>query len=388
MLDLLLAVGIGAFGVWREQRSVSPPHLIHAPLWCYVAAQILGAAALLRRRRSAFRVGALTAALNVLTPVQSTVVAVYSAAVHGQRRAGTSTVVALLFGTYCVGGLIWTLDDPYSAPLALALATALGCYVATRRRLVDALVDRARRVERERHLLADRAVARERDRLGRQMHDVITHRLSLLVLQAGALEMAATDDELRRQAEQLRQNGVDALTELNAVFSTFGTRTPVDEEADPQVNDMTTPAGADSRPGDLEAECLAAFDTLVEQWRQVGVDVELDRHDAAADLGGTVQRAVYRVLTEAMANAVKHAPGSVVRGVTSVADGRVHVQIRSTAGVRGEHPLRSTGRGSGLAGLHERLSLLGGDLEHGPTDDHGYLVKAWLPTDVPGPGAR
>ena len=353
-------------------------------------AQAVGAAALLWRRRYPLSVAALTTALNLLSPVESTLVAIYSVTVHCRDRARAAAAVALLFVTYYVGGLVWELNDRYGAPLALALATALGCYVTTRRRLVDALVDRAHRVERERHLLAEQAVNRERDRLGRQMHDVITHRVSLMVLQAGALEMTTADDDVRRQAEQLRQVGVVALTELNAVFASLGQAGEPAHGHGTEVPAAALSAAPATDPHlDPAVENLAAVIDLVERWRQAGVDVELTGCGEPADVDATAQRAVYRILAKAITNAAKHAPGSVVRAGTRYDAGGLRVEIHSTAGVRDEHPLRSTGRRSGLAGLSERMRLLGGTLEHGPAEDDGYRVTAWVPLRCgPRPGPR
>ena len=98
--------------------------------------------------------------------------------------------------------------------LRIALGPLLALYFDARRRLVQALTERAERAERERHLLAEQARAEERARLAGEMHDVVTHRVSLMVLQAGALRMTAPDEATRQAAEELRAAGCQALDEL------------------------------------------------------------------------------------------------------------------------------------------------------------------------------
>jgi signal transduction histidine kinase len=250
--------------------------------------------------------------------------------------------------------------------LRVMLGPLVAIYVVTRRRLVRALTERAERAEREQHLLAEQARAEERTRLAGEMHDVVTHRLSLMVLQAGALRVTAPDEPTRKAAEELRAAGCLALDELRDLVGIL----------------QTTPDGdqmpEEAHPSTAELAALAADSTAVGQPTELVEDG--DRRFASPVVG----RTVYRIVQEALTNAHKHAPGASVRVQVRYDQADVRLEVRNTTPTRPlDAGLVGTGSGVGLASLRRRVELVGGTLHAGPAPDGGFLLEATLPAYVP-----
>jgi signal transduction histidine kinase len=249
-----------------------------------------------------------------------------------------------------------------SAALTILLPGAIGAYVRTRAELMVALRERAERAEAEREVLARDAVLLERARIAREMHDAVGHRVSLMVLQAGAIEMAAGDRERVEQlAGQVQTAGRQALEELRQAVGVL--RNGEDDAAplapQPGLDDL----------GRLVGECRAA-----------GMTVELRRPADAAPVDPAVSRAAYRIVQEALTNGGKHAPGAPVTVDVERPAGEVVVRVVNGPGRRpGEAP---PGGGFGLIGLGERVRTLGGRLQAEPRLDGGFLVEAVLPAEA------
>jgi signal transduction histidine kinase len=261
-------------------------------------------------------------------------------------------------------------------PLRVLLGPLVAISVVTRRRLVRALTERAERAEREQQLLAAQARAEERARLAGEMHDVVTHRVSLMVLQAGALRVTAPDEPTRKAAEELRAAGCRALDELRDLVGIL--RTTPDGGRTPQ----------EAHPSTAELAMLAAESTAV------GLATDLVEDGDPQLASPVVGRTVYRIVQEALTNARKHAPGARVRVRVRYDPANVRVTIRNTPPTRPvDAGLIGTGSGLGLAGLGRRVELVGGTLHAGPAPDGGFLVEATLPSyvptaaSVPGPGS-
>jgi signal transduction histidine kinase len=238
------------------------------------------------------------------------------------------------------------------------LPGAIGIYVRTRAQLLAALRERAERAEAEQELLARDAVLTERTRIAREMHDAVGHRVSLMVLQAGAIEMASAD---RRRVEQLagqvQTAGRQALDELRQMVGVLRTGDSEDAPLAPQ-------------PG------LEALARLVDESRQAGMAVELTGLPAGAHVDPAVSRAAYRIVQEALTNAGKHAPGaSVTVAVERPAD-RLVVRVVNGPGHTSE---AAPGGRYGLVGLGERVRTLDGRLTAEPRLDGGFVVEAVLP---------
>ncbi|WUI04305.1 histidine kinase [Spirillospora sp. NBC_00431] len=252
---------------------------------------------------------------------------------------------------------------------AVVCAALIGMYVAARRRVVQGLVERAERAERERHLLAERARAEERARLAAEMHDVVAHRVTLMVLQAGALRVRAPDGPTREAAEELRGTGCQALEELRDVIGLLRR----DQSAAP-----AEPAADSGAPPDLPE-----LSVLVAESAAVGVPVELAEHGDPPSASPAVGRTAYRVVQEALTNARKHAPGAAVHVDVRYRTDGVRLTVRNTAASREpDAELAASGSGMGLAGLRERVELIGGTFTAGPHQD-GFRVEATLPAYVP-----
>lgn len=271
--------------------------------------------------------------------------------------------------------------------LASAVPALAGRFLEARRQNLADLRERAERSDREQHLLAERARAQERARLASEMHDVVSHRVSLMVLQAGALEVAATDQGTRDSAAALRAAGVTALDELREVVGVLrrngtGRNGTASDTASGSAEPLATsprvgPAARVPGPDEL-AELLASS-------RAAGLELLAEQLDVDG-LEPAVARAVHRVVQEGLTNVHKHAPGAGVTVAVRRDGARVLATVQNTApdpGAAGPGALAATGTGSGLRGLHERVELLGGSLRAGPTGDGGFEVVADVPVGVP-----
>lgn len=220
---------------------------------------------------------------------------------------------------------------------------------------------------RDRLYKAQMAAARaeERATLAAEMHDVVTHRVSLMVLQAGGLEMTAKDDATRRAAEELRANGCAALAELREVVSLLRT-------------------GGGTGGGTVTHAPVPSLSTLVAESVSVGVPVELDEDGGADQASPVVRRTAHRIVQEALTNVRKHAPGASVRVRVRYGPSGTRVSVRNTAPDRPADPgLASAGSGSGLVHLRERVHLVGGTLDAGPSPEGGFHVSATLTEPAP-----
>ncbi|MDT8914786.1 histidine kinase [Amycolatopsis sp. PS_44_ISF1] len=250
--------------------------------------------------------------------------------------------------------------------VATALPVAISMYFEARRQLLRSLRDRAERAEREQHLLAERARAEERRRLAGEMHDVVTHRLSLMVLHAGALGVTSADPAVRTAAEDIRREGACALDELRDLVGVLrnGAETPAGSPP------AAAPAGD---PAELVAESVA-----------VGVATGFSVTGEPGPVSPAISRTAYRVVQEALTNVRKHAPGSTAEVSLRHHAGGIDVEVTSTRATRPPDPaLAGTGSGAGLTGLRQRVELVGGRFEAGPGPGGGFRVGAILPAYVP-----
>jgi len=248
-----------------------------------------------------------------------------------------------------------------SGLLIVLLPGAIGGYARTRALLLSAVRERAERAEAERELLARDAVLVERARIAREMHDAVGHRVSLMVLQAGAIEMAAADRATVEQLSgQVQVAGRQALDELRQMVGVLRTGDP----------DGAAPLGP--QPG------LAELPQLVDQSVAAGLPVTLHGlPDDAPPVDAPVGRAAYRIVQEAVTNAAKHAPGAAVTVTLDRAPDQLLVRVVNGPAAR---PVTAvTGGGFGLVGLAERVRTLGGRLRAERSDDGGFEVEAVVP---------
>lgn len=271
-----------------------------------------------------------------------------------------AAVVPTVVGWYLVlrhRGPEYDLSLILAVVVAVATVSALlGRYRRQRAALVAAGWERAERLANERDLIADQARLRERSRIARDMHDSLGHELSLIALQAGALEL---DDQLpdrhRETARLLRATTTDAVDRLREVVGL--------------LRDDGEPA-----PVQPAEEGAAA---LVDRASASGVEVRLEQDGDPTPLASLVDRAVYRTVQESVTNATKHAPGAAI--LVRLRHDADEVTVEVTNGPASEPPpaARSQG-GRGLLALAERVRLAGGRLTAGPEGD-GFRVSARLP---------
>jgi len=240
---------------------------------------------------------------------------------------------------------------------AVPLPWLVGLYLRSAAALEEAGWERARSLESEARLVAERARMRERSRIAGDLHDAVGHELSLLSLRAGAMEMASDlSRERRSEAAELREaagRAADRLAEALRVLR-------ADEEAAPL------------RPSD---DSLTA---LVERSRSSGMDVTLIQREGTRNLPVMVDRAVYRVVQEALTNAARHAPGSAMEVAVETTADEVSVQVTGGAPRPGAPRAQGAGSGTGLVSLRERVRHVGGTFRAG-RDGAGWTVSASLP---------
>lgn len=247
----------------------------------------------------------------------------------------------------------------------ILLVTAWGMLVRSRRQLVEALRERARRAEAEAELRAAQAQRLAREAIAREMHDVLAHRLTLLSVHAGALEFRpdAPPEQIARAAGVIRDSAHEALQDLREIIGVL--RAP-----------------GENGDGDRPQPTLATLDALVAESREAGADIvlelDVDTAEGAPAVPASTGRTAYRIAQEGLTNCRKHAPGTKVTVTVSGRPGEgldVTVHNPAPAGPVPHVP----GSGQGLIGLTERAALAGGRLEHGPAPGGGFALHAWLP---------
>jgi signal transduction histidine kinase len=218
-------------------------------------------------------------------------------------------------------------------------------------RLAEAL-----RLEREKQ--AEVAVAAERTRISRELHDAVAHTVSVMTLQVGVvrrrLDDGTVEEETLRGAESLGRQAVDELRRIVGL-----------------VREGEAPALA-------PLPSLAQIDELVAQVRSAGTEVSLDVRGDLSGVGHAVDMSAYRIVQEALTNALRHAPGAAVDVVVEVAGSAVEVAVGNGPASSAARPERGGG-GNGLPGMRERAHVLGGTLEAAPRADGGFAVRAVLP---------
>ncbi|MFS8104921.1 histidine kinase [Lentzea alba] len=228
------------------------------------------------------------------------------------------------------------------------LPIAVALLAHARQELSNRIVELAESRERERVLHAHAIRADERAKLAREMHDVVSHQVSLIAMQAGALRMALANAEHKQVAGTIRTLSTRTLDELRQLVSVLRTT-------------------EDSQPGVEELSELAA---------DAGFEVSMQVKGAVEDLAAPVSGAVYRTVQEALTNIRKHAAGSSATVLIDADEDDVLVEVRNTAS--GTSSSLPSG-GHGLVGLRERAALLGGEFSAGPTEEGGFLVSASFP---------
>lgn len=371
-------------GLWRRVRRVDPrlvdgllalalgagavAQLVHDD--AYAAARLLPvigtAVPLVWRRRYpllCYTAQFACALLTLRPPMVGTVIALfvglYSIGVHSPHRlrsliapAGSALVLAVLF--------------PQARPplSAAAVLLILGLALWLLGNTIRGLEERALRLQREQELAARVAVADERARIARELHDVVAHSVSVMVIQAGAARRL-----LGRQPERagealvaVEQGGRDALTELRHLLGL-----------------LTDAAGGDAglapQPG------LSQLEALVERVIAAGLPVQLKIEGHPRPLPPGLDLTAYRVVQEALTNALKYAPSAHTEVTVAYTPLDLWLEVVDAGGAA--YP-DAAGAGRGLLGMRERVAVYGGQVEAGPLAEGGFAVRARLPLEPAG----
>jgi signal transduction histidine kinase len=349
-----------AFGGHEVQHGITVAQTV-----AVVSASVLSTLPLLVRRRWPVQVLATTLVVGVAVPTAAvfwppSLVGVYTVASRRPWRIAVASAIIATVALY-IHRLVWGYSLPLSGVIeGIALsgaALALGLYQATRLAYFEQQRERAARLERERELLDEQAAAQERLRIARELHDVVAHDVSLMVIQAQALEATAEDPRARRSAQTIAELGRDAMSEMHRTLALMrAARAENDRDPQPALHDLGP---------------------LLEHVRTAGVNVELSVIGAPRPLPAGVELSAYRIVQEALTNVIKHSGSD--RASVELRYGKDGLELEildhgsgSTHGELPEH-------GHGLVGMRERVALFGGSLEAGPLDGRGYRVLATLP---------
>ncbi|MFI8521521.1 sensor histidine kinase [Streptomyces sp. NPDC085481] len=263
-----------------------------------------------------------------------------------------------------------------------------GLYIGARRRLMESLRERADSLEQELSLLADRAEQRaqwarqeERTRIAREMHDVVAHRVSLMVVHAAALQAVALKDPQKavKNAALVGDMGRQALTELREMLGVLREEIPSASTALPLAAVGRAAAAAAEAAAEDGGPCLEALEALVEQSRQAGAVVDLVVMGEVRVYGAEVEQTAYRVVQEALTNVHKHAAGAKVVVRLAHREAEVAMQVENGPSDATAADAHLPSGGNGLVGMRERVTRLGGVFVSGPTDAGGFRVSAVLP---------
>jgi signal transduction histidine kinase len=333
-----LGLGLAGFAVmpWRHRYPVqlaiamTPLNALSAFLVGPDTAQII---ALSRRRR-----------LREIVPI--TVATLGFIAVFGMFEPYPSSIwVQLIVSAVFIGA-----------------ATAFGMYLSARAQLLATLRERAESAEREQALRIAQARRQERDRIAREMHDVLAHRISLVCMHAGALSFRidATREEIMRSVDIIERNAHQALADLREVIGVLRERDEVE----------VTPAPPQPTLSDVSA--------LLDELRAAGMQIDLTSYGPDdANPPDSIGRSAYRIVQEGLTNARKHAPGArVLVTIGRVPGQQLLLRVVNPLSLQVPHPI--PGSGTGLQGLAERAAISGGDLEHGIQAGQ-FVLSARLP---------
>jgi signal transduction histidine kinase len=298
----------------------------------------------------------LSSALYVPAAVIVYVLCLYAVAVRCELWVVISAGVLTVTGAAIV--------YPPTAVTAVFVAAAAifaGLIVRSRRGSREQLEVAERRHEGERALL------QERQRIARELHDVVAHHMSVIAIQAEAAPYKVADPpkELTESFAEIRASALSGLSELRRVLGVLRSDQP-DTAPQPGLDDL---------------------DGLLESARSGGVTVSIGVSGTPRPLPEGVDLSAYRIVQEALSNAMRHAPGSAVRVMLYYGEAALHIEIRNAGSVTGtqiagaQHNGAGLGRGGGhgIIGMSERAAMLGGHLRAGPTGDGEFLVTAALP---------
>jgi signal transduction histidine kinase len=376
-VDGLLATALGLIGIGQ---------LLHGP-WTQVPAWLLLVSAVAVRRRiavTAFCIGALGGAVQVAGgellragPLPSDIamlVLLYTVAAYRPRRASVPALLVCLAGSAVAAATVWMpLNGPVGPPLpqvafaavllsgCILLAWVLGDSMRYRRGYYAALEDKAARLEAERHAEAKIAAAAERARIARELHDIVAHHVSVMVVQADGARYALRTDSGRAETAltAISDTGRQALTEMRKLLGVL--------------------RSAGEQSGLAPVPGLGELRELLDQARAAGLEVSYTLTGTPRELPEGAELAAYRVVQESLTNTRKHGGLAATAAVTLryEPDG-LTVEVTDD-GIASPY---DSPAGHGLAGMRERIAMYGGTVQAGPLPGGGFGVTAHLPCPV------
>ena len=358
----IFLVGAGALGAVGTRHSVG--NVSHVSL---LLGLVVATGALLVRHRAPLIVLGVVLAVElalgwgptVLLPV---LLAMFTVAEYSDRSMVIGATIAT--GAATLATLVIHQDQisagtVVSRLVVIGLAVAVALYLRARADYINGLRERAERLERERELMAQQAVGDERVRIARELHDVVAHNVSLMVVQAQALAATSPETAEHETLGHVADLGREALSEMHRMLGVLRLQDGGAPELEPQ-------------PG------VRDLPTLIERTRQAGLETQLSVDGPPRDLPAAVDLSVYRIVQEALTNVVRHAHATQATGTLAYAPETLEVTVLDDgSGLNGG---QGDG-GHGLVGMRERVALFGGELETGQRSyGSGYRVRALIPT--------
>jgi signal transduction histidine kinase len=373
--DVLFAIAIAGFAqvdlVFQLDNSTP-----YGPMPAVVASTLVATSVLALRRltplATAVIVAVAIAGPMLATPLTVTLwgdflpilVAAYSVARHSERaRAaiGAAAIVAGLVVVFLRNPASGTVGNIPFVAVPLAVCLIAGRVLRARARSQSDDRARARQLEVEREEAIRAALAEERARIARELHDIVAHCVSVMVVQAGAAEDLLDRDpqQARAPLQSVQETGRQAVGELGRMLGLLrGERARLALKPQPGTADLAE---------------------LVDHMAQIGLPVELTVEGPAWPLPPGVDLTVYRIVQEALTNSLKHAAPTTAHVVLHYDDQSVRVSIRDTGRTGGSGAADPNRVGHGLIGMHERVGLYGGTLETAIAPEGGFTVTARLP---------
>jgi len=364
-VDLAAAVALAVlgeldawFGLWLGVRAVNA-----------LAVPVMAMSLAWRRRRPLVMLSIVMGGVVLLslafggsetsTLVFITVVAVYSAAAHLSDRE-LPVAVALMVAAVAVHDLrdpqIQTFGDAIWTTILWTLTFLVGLGMRSRQAQTRALESEADKLRSERETATAEAVAEERRRIARELHDIISHSLGVVVLQAGAAEQVLErDPERAREAlRSIRTSGLAAIGEMGTLLGLVRGDIEASREPQPSLGDL---------------------DALVARTRDAGLDVDLSIEGAPRALPAALELSAYRIVQEGLTNSLKHAGPVAAHVIVSYRPTELAVEVTDEGGTTGD----GFGSGRGLAGVRERVAVFGGQIHFGPRPQGGWTIQAAFP---------
>ncbi|MGZ4352878.1 MAG: sensor histidine kinase [Gaiellaceae bacterium] len=282
----------------------------------------------------------------------------------GAYNARNRALTAAAYGWLAICAAILAAPNAHATDLGWPIGVSvfsllMGTALHTRAQQTAALEERAALLERRRREEARVAVAEERARIARELHDVVAHSVSVMTVQAGAVRrLLGPEQEREREAlETVERTGREALAEMRRLLGV--------------LRETEDGAALEPQPG------LDQIDRLLERARTAGLPVELSVEGERRPLAPGVDLNAYRIVQEALTNALKHTSGATAEVRLRYEGDRLELEVAND----GTAVLSGDGSGHGLVGMRERVHVCGGRLEAGPRPEGGFLVRATLPVE-------